>query len=53
VFLATLGKREVDEPDCDRDLSAFERAAVRRQALGVVVRSALIAVLAAAIAWVV
>jgi hypothetical protein len=53
VFLATLGKREVDEPDCDRDLSAPERAAVRRQALSVVARSVLIGALAAAIAWVV
>jgi hypothetical protein len=53
VALAALGKREVDEPDCDRDLSPSERAAVRRQALSVVVRSTLIAALAAAIAWVV
>jgi ABC-type xylose transport system permease subunit len=51
--LATLGKREVYERGGNRDLSSFERVRVRWQALGVVARAAMIAALAAAIAWVV
>jgi len=41
VVLATLGKRETD-PRGLTDLAQNERAPVRRQALGVAVRAALI-----------
>jgi hypothetical protein len=43
----------VYERGANRALSAYERVRVRWQALGIVVRAALIAALAAAIAWVV
>jgi hypothetical protein len=51
--LAALGQREVYERGVDQKLSPAERVIVRWQAVGVVVRAALIAALAAAIAWVV
>jgi hypothetical protein len=49
VALATLGKRERDAGD--RRLSAGERPVVRRQALGIVGRSILVAVAAALFAF--
>jgi hypothetical protein len=52
VALAALGQCEMDDRS-NRPLSARERAVVRRQALGIVVRSVLIAAVAGAIAWVV
>ncbi len=48
-MLATLGKRERDAGD--RNLSNDERPIVRRQALGVVGRSMLIAIAAAILAF--
>jgi len=52
VTLAALGQCETDDRS-NRPLSARERAAARRQAVGVVVQSVLIAAIAGAIAWVV
>jgi hypothetical protein len=49
VVLATLGKRETD-PRGVADLSADERAPVRRQALGIAIRATLIAIAVTAIA---
>jgi hypothetical protein len=49
VVLATLGKRERDAGDAN--LSHVERPIVRRQALGVVGRSILIAIAAAIVAF--
>jgi hypothetical protein len=51
VVLATLGKRERDAGD--PNLSTAERPIVRRQALGVVGRSVLIAIAAAIFAYLV
>jgi hypothetical protein len=53
VTLAALGQCETDVDRNNRPLSASERAAARRQALGILMRSLLLAALAAAIAWVV
>jgi len=52
VTLAALGQCEMDDRS-NRPLSARERAVARRQAVGIVVRSMLIAAIAGAIAWVV
>jgi hypothetical protein len=51
VVLATLGKREHDAGDAT--LSEAERPIVRRQALGIVGRSILIAIAAAIFAFLV
>ncbi|HET7372283.1 MAG TPA: hypothetical protein VFJ20_02830 [Gemmatimonadaceae bacterium] len=50
-MLGTLGKREADAGPTTLD--ERERPIVRRQVWGVMVRSALIAVAAAAIAWII
>ena len=50
MVLATLGKRETDEPRGLCDLTANERAPVRRQALSVAVRATLVALVVTAIA---
>jgi hypothetical protein len=49
--LGTLGKREADAGPTTLD--ERERPIVRRQVLGVLVRSVLIALASAAIAWIV
>jgi len=51
VVLGTLGKREAEAGPTTLD--ERERPIVRRQVLGVMVRSVLIAVAAAAIAWII
>jgi hypothetical protein len=51
--LAALGQCEREDGGPPRELTPAERAVVRRQAVSVVIRSLLIAALAAAIAWVV
>jgi hypothetical protein len=50
VVLATLGKRETDEPSGVCDLAANERAPVRRQALSITIRATLVALAVSAIA---
>jgi hypothetical protein len=49
--LGTLGKREVEAGPTTLD--ERERPIVRRQVLGVIARSVLIAIAAAAIAWII
>jgi hypothetical protein len=53
VVRAALGEREVYERDGNTKLSSDERTRARKQAISVVLRSTMIALVAAAIAWVV
>jgi hypothetical protein len=50
VARAALGQRERDDGRCE-NVSGEERTRARRQAVWIVVESALIAVLLAALAW--